>query len=162
MSTAAAAARCAATAAMRCRCVRSTTAATRYCDMGCAATTGSAAATGCYSMRTAAAACSSSAARITAATGRVAAATAIASTTAVTEAMAAPAVTVAPAGPWAHAQEDPVIEVPRPVITIGRTGVRRIVVIAVLTDGLNTQIDDYLSASRWRHGQARKQCCSAE
>jgi hypothetical protein len=45
--------------------------------------------------------------------------------------MATPAVAVAPACPGTHAQEDAAVEVTRPIKSIGRAGVRRIVVIAV-------------------------------
>ena len=77
----------------------------------------------------------------TAAIGHGAAAAAIAPAAAIDEAMAAPAVAIAPAGPWAHAQEDAVVEVARPVKSIGRAGVGRIVVIAVGTDRLNADAD---------------------
>jgi len=97
-----------------------------------------------------------------AAIGRVAAAATIASAAAITEAMAAPAVAIAPAGPWAHAQEDAVVEVPRPVKAIGRAGVRRIVVVAVRTDGLNADINYNLRSDRWHKGQAGEQCCRTE
>src|SRR5271157_3449227 len=106
--------------------------------------------------------CCSAAACIVAAIGHVPAAAAIISATAVTEPMAAPAVAIAPAGPWAHAQEDAVVEVPRPVEAIRRAGVGRVVVVAVGAGRLNANVDDDLRVSRWRKGQAREQCCSAE
>ncbi len=82
--------------------------------------------------------------------GRGAAAATIASAATVTEAMAAPAVAIAPAGPWAHAQEDAVVEVPRTVKANGRAGVRCIVVVAVRTDGLNADVNHNLRSDRWR------------
>jgi hypothetical protein len=106
--------------------------------------------------------CSTAAARKTAAIGHGAAAAAIAAATAVGEAMTAPAVAIAPASPWAHAQEDAVVEVPRPIEAHGRAGVGRIVVVAVPTDRLNANTDDDLRASRWRQGQAREQCGGSE
>ena len=90
-----------------------------------------------------------------AATGRFAAPSTIASAAAVAEAMATPAVTIAPAGPWAHAQEDAAVKVSRPVKSIGRAGIRRIVIIAVRTDGWNADVNDELSLNNWRQGQAR-------
>jgi hypothetical protein len=48
-----------------------------------------------------------------------------------------PAVAIAPVGPWAHAQEDAVIEVARPIITVGRAGIGCIAVVAIGTDRLN-------------------------
>jgi hypothetical protein len=101
-------------------------------------------------------------ARKTAAVGHGAAAPAIASAAAVTEAMAAPAVLIAPAGPWAHAQEDAVVKVPRPVKSIGRAVVRSIVVIAIGTDRLNAYIDNNLRLSRRRQGHAHNQSCTSE
>jgi hypothetical protein len=71
------------------------------------------------------------AACIIATTGRLAAAATITSSTTVAEAMATPAVAVAPAGPRPHAQEDAAVKIPRPVKSIGRAGIRCIVVIAV-------------------------------
>jgi hypothetical protein len=77
--------------------------------------------------------------------------------------MTAPAVAIAPAGPWAHAQEDAAIEVPRTVKSIGCAGVRRIVVIAVRTYGWGAaDVDDDLSLSHWRQGQTRQQCRCSE
>jgi hypothetical protein len=111
--------------------------------MGCAGTRSTgivAATTGCCNTRTAcirmvgAAAAGANypaAACIAAALGHGPAAAAIVSATAVTEPMAAPAVAITPAGPWAHAQEDAVVEISRPVKAIGCAGVRRIVIIAV-------------------------------
>src|ERR1039458_7514755 len=96
-------------------------------------------------LATATGACCSAAACKTAATSRRAAAATITSATTVAEAMAPPAVAVAPAGPRAHAQENAAIEVPRAVKTIGRAGVRRIVVVAVRTNGWNADVDDELS-----------------
>jgi hypothetical protein len=74
--------------------------------------------------------------------------TGIPASTAIAEAMATPAVVIAPASPWAHAQEDAVIEVPRPVIANGRAGVRRIAVVAVGTDGGHPYVDGNLRVNR--------------
>jgi hypothetical protein len=102
--------------------------------------------------------------------GLIAAAAAIAASMAMIEvAMFAPAVTIAPAGPWAHAQEDAVVEVILPVKAPGSASVRPSFVVAPLANGWfadfdawNADLDGNLRASRWRHGQARKQCCRAE
>jgi len=77
-------------------------------------------------------------------------------------AMFAPAVGVAPAGPWAHAQEDAVVEVIRSVKALGGAAVGCGFVIAPLTNGWNTNFDGNLRANHWRQGQARKQCCRTE
>src|ERR1035437_9450518 len=106
-------------------------------------------------LATAAGACCPAAAYITAATGHGAAAATIASSTAIAEAMTTPTVAIAPAGPGTHAQKDAAIKVSRPVKSIGRAGVRFIVVIAVRTDGWNADVYDDLSLSRWRQSQAR-------
>ncbi len=76
--------------------------------------------------------------------------------------MAAPAVAVAPAGPWAHAQEDAVIEIAGPVKAIRRACIGGIVVIAVGTDGWDTDVYDNLRVACWQQGQRRKHCCSAK
>ena len=94
------------------------------------------------------------AARKAAAIGHAAATAVIASAALFGEAMAAPAVAIAPAGPRAHAQEDAVIEVSRPVKSIGRAGVWSIVVISVRASGLHAQFNDDLSLSRRRQDQA--------
>jgi hypothetical protein len=95
--------------------------------------------------------------------GLIAAASVVAASMAMIEvAMLAPAVGISPAGPWAHAQEDAVVEVIRPVKTLGRAAVRRGFVIAPLADGWFADFDSNLRANRWRQGQARKQCCHAE
>lgn len=85
------------------------------------------------------------------------------------EAILAPAVGVTPAGPGAHAQEEAVVEVSRPVKTLGRAAVGWSFVIAPLTsgwfadfNGWNADLYANLRANRWRQGQARKQCCRAE
>ena len=52
-----------------------------------------------------------------------AAAVIVASMAMIDVAMAAPAVGITPAGPWAHAQEDAVVEVIRPVKALGRAAV---------------------------------------
>jgi hypothetical protein len=59
----------------------------------------------------------------------------------------APAVAIAPAGPWAHAQEDSIIEISRAVETVGRAGVWRIVVIAISAHRRNADADHDLSGA---------------
>src|ERR1035437_2381057 len=99
--------------------------------------------------------CPAAAACITAATGCRTAPASITSSATVAEAMTTPTVAIAPAGPRTHAQKDAAIKVSRPVKSIGRAGVRFIVVIAVRTDGWNADVYDDLSPSRWRQSQAR-------
>src|SRR5580700_3893409 len=74
--------------------------------------------------------------------GRSTATTVISSAPTIGEAMAAPAVTVAPAGPWAHAEEDAVVKVSRPVESDRRALVGSIVVVAVGADRLDADFDD--------------------
>jgi hypothetical protein len=77
----------------------------------------------------------------------------------IVEAMFAPAVTIAPAGPGTHAQEDAVVEVIRPVKALGRASVRPSFVVAPLANGWFADFNRNLRVSlwRWRHyGQARK------
>jgi hypothetical protein len=76
--------------------------------------------------------------------------------------MPTPAVAITPAGPWAHAQEDPVIEISWPVIAIGRAGIRRIVIVAILASRLNPDADNNLRLSRRRQGHPREQCCRTD
>ena len=96
----------------------------------------------------------------------ISAATVIVSSVAMIEvAMFAPSVGIAPAGPWAHAQEDAVVEVIRPVKALGRASVRPSFVVAELANGWFADFNDNLRVSLWRwchQGQARKQCCRAE
>ena len=94
--------------------------------------------------------------------GLKAAAAVVAASALTMEAMLAPAVAIAPAGPGAHAEEDAIVEVPRPVKSIGGAGVRRSFVIAPLTDGWNADFDSNLSFCGWRHSQTRKQCCCSD
>ena len=134
-----------AAAAMRCGCCVGSAAA-----MSCATTLGRCGVTasvGCCGVSAAATRCgccvaSAAATSVTAATTSFAATAAVsgdvASATRAAEAMAAPAVGVAPVGPWAYAEEDAVIEVARPIITIGRAGIGCIAVVAIGTDRLNT------------------------
>jgi hypothetical protein len=90
-------------------------------------------------------------------------ATVISSTAGSDKAMAAPTVVITPAGPWAHAQEDAVVEVARPVITDRSAGIRCIAVVAVRTDGWRTTYGDgNLRIRFWRQGQGRKQSCSTQ
>ena len=147
-------------------CACSTTASMRNRYRMCAATAGHLTTAAC-ARRTAATAghfTAAAAARSIATRCCRAAAAPIASTTAINEPMPAPAVAITPAGPWAHAQEDPVIEVSRPVEPIGRAGIRRIVVIAVLANRLNTNAyaNHNLRLRRRRQGHTREQCCSTE
>jgi hypothetical protein len=82
-----------------------------------------------------------------------------ASTTAA-EAMSAPAVAIAPVRPRANAQEDAVIEIARPIKTTGRAAVRRIVIVAIGTDGwIYADADGDLRAGRWHQGQGHEQSC---
>jgi len=96
--------------------------------------------------------------------GRVTAAAAIAAAAPVYEPMTAPPVAISPARPWAHAQEDAVVKVSRPVKAIRRAGVGRVVVIAVRTYRLNANADanDDLRLGRRRHSHARQQSRGAE
>ena len=96
--------------------------------------------------------------------GLIAAASAVSASMAmIEEAMFAPAVTIAPAGPGAHAQEDAVVEIIRPVIARRGTAIRWIFVIAPMTiDGRFADFNDNLRANLWHKGQARKQCRRAE
>jgi hypothetical protein len=82
--------------------------------------------------------------------GRKSSPAVIPSSTIPDEAMAAPAVAIAPAGPGSHSQEDPVVEVSRPVISHRRAAVGRFAIVAVRTDGLNAYPDNNLCPGRWR------------
>jgi hypothetical protein len=75
------------------------------------------------------------------------------------EAMFTPAVAVAPVRPGAHAQEDAVIEIARPIEAARRAAVRCIVVIAIGTDRLNAYADRNLCAGGWRQDQGDEQSC---
>jgi hypothetical protein len=84
--------------------------------------------------------------------------------------MTAPAVAVTPVGPWAHTQEDAVVEVPRPVKSIRRAGVWGIVVVAVgafrrrrrRRRRRTADADDDLRVRGWRQNHARQQCRGTE
>ena len=76
--------------------------------------------------------------------------------------MATPAVVIAPASPWAHAQEDSVVEIARPVETNRCAGVWGIVVVAVGTNGWNTYVNRNLRISLWHQCQGPEQRCSTE
>jgi hypothetical protein len=78
----------------------------------------------------------------------------VAATALTMEAMLAPAVGIAPAGPRAHAEEDAIVKVPRPVKTIGRASVGRSFVIAPLTDGWGADFDLNLSFRGWHNDQS--------
>ena len=158
--------------ATRCRSYRlpvpttavSTTAAMR-CATGMSTTTAAAIAAATIAAATTAIASAATIAAATAiASGAIAATTAIASAATTVKAMAAPAVSIAPVGPGAHAQEDSVVEISRSVKSHRRAGVGRIVIVAVRTDGLSTDIDDNLRPGRWRQAKAQtcEQCCSTE
>jgi hypothetical protein len=97
----------------------------------------------------------SSAVGIVAMIGFIAAPAVIAASAAITEAMFAPSVSVAPAGPGTHTEEDAVVEVSWPVKAIGRAAVGRSFVIAVGADRWNADFDCNLSFSRWRQDQSR-------
>ena len=93
----------------------------------------------------------------------------VAASAIVMETILAPAVGVAPAGPGTHAQEETVVEVPRPVKALGRAFVGWSFVVAPLADGWfadfngwNADLNGNLRANSWRQSQARKQCCRAE
>src|SRR5580693_3709075 len=75
------------------------------------------------------------------------------SAAAAVEAMFAPAVAVTPTGPRAHAQEDTVVEIARPIKADRRAGVRRIVVVTVGTHRLDTDANANLCVSRRHHCQ---------
>ncbi len=106
--------------------------------------------------------CRPAAASKVAVIGCVSAAAVIPSAATGYKAMSAPAVAIAPAGPRAHAKEDAVVEVPRAIKADRRTGVWRVVVVAVRADGLNADADDDLRLDCWRHGQAREQRCGSD
>jgi hypothetical protein len=90
--------------------------------------------------------------------GRETASAVISSTTTAAETMTSPAVAIAPASPWAHAQEDTVVEIARPVKTNWCAGIWCVVIVTVGTSRLNA--DDNLRVNLWRHSQDREQCCS--
>jgi hypothetical protein len=74
------------------------------------------------------------------------------------KAMPTPTVVITPTRPRAHAQEDAVVEITRPVITHRSAGVRRISVVAIRTDGWRTTYGDgNLRIRFWRQGQGGKQ-----
>jgi hypothetical protein len=61
------------------------------------------------------------------------------------EAMLAPAMTIAPAGPGTHTEEDPVEKESRPIKAYGCAGIGRSFVIAVGADRRNVNINHW----RW-------------
>src|SRR5580658_11109162 len=77
------------------------------------------AASGCHGVRTApiADACCGCVAHTPTIGGDAMKSTGISPTTAIVEAMASPAVVIAPARPWAHPQEDAIVEITRAIIT---------------------------------------------
>jgi hypothetical protein len=81
------------------------------------------------------------------------------SSTSADETMAAPTVAIAPVGPGAYAQKDAVIEVARPIETVGRAGIGWVFVIAVGTDRRRTADTDHDLRSAFRHtSQGRSHC----
>ena len=82
----------------------------------------------------------------------------ITSTSAIHKAMLAPSVTVAPASPRAHAQEDAVVEISRPIEAARCAGIRRIVVVAPGTYWLNSNVNTDLSLRRRCYGPQRPEC----
>jgi hypothetical protein len=82
----------------------------------------------------------------------------VASSAFTAEAVSAPAVAVSPAAPGSHAQEDAVVEVAGAVITHRRASVRRISVIPVGTNRLNSDVNHDLSVGRWHYSQTGQQC----
>lgn len=93
---------------------------------------------------------------------RRAATTAITAAACLNKAVTAPAVSIAPTGPGAHAEEDAVVEIAWTIEAHGRAGVGCIVVIAVRTDRLNTDADDDLGLNSLRHGHESQQDRSTE
>jgi hypothetical protein len=94
--------------------------------------------------------------------GRSTTSTVVPSSSSTAEAMTAPAMAVAPAGPWAHAQEDAVVEITWSVKAIRRACVWGIVVVAVSAAGWDTDVNNDLSVGCWHQGQRRKQRCSTK
>lgn len=97
-------------------------------------------------------------ASVTPAIGRGATSAGIPSSATAAETVVAPAVAIAPTGPWAHSQENAVIEVAWSVEAIRSACVRRIVVVAIGANRWSTDIDDNLRPGRWRDGQGCEQC----
>ncbi len=64
------------------------------------------------------------------------------------EAVSAPTVAIAPSTPWAHAQEDAVVKVSRPVKSHRCAGIRRVAVVAIRTNRLNANSDINLRLGR--------------
>ena len=81
--------------------------------------------------------------------GNVANSAVVSPSTVIHKAMTSPAVAIAPAGPWAHAHKDTVVEVSRPVISDGGTGIGRIPVVTVRTGGLNADVNGNLRLGCW-------------
>lgn len=78
----------------------------------------------------------------------VATTTVISSATGADKAVITPTVAITPVRPWPHAEEDAVIEIPWPVVTVRGAGIRRIVVITVGADG-RTYADANLRICYW-------------
>jgi len=94
--------------------------------------------------------------------GLPAAASVIAAAALTMEAMVAPTMAVTPAGPWAYAEKDAVVEIPRSVKAIGRASVRRSFIIAPLTDGWDADFDGNLRFRCRHNGQSSKHYCRSE
>ena len=94
--------------------------------------------------------------------GLIAGPSVVAATSLTMEAILAPAVGITPAGPWAYAQKDAIVEVPRPVKAPLGAGIGWSFDIAERANGWFADFNDNLRANLWRQGQARKQCCRAE
>jgi hypothetical protein len=90
--------------------------------------------------------------------GRKATSAGISSSAAINEAMTAPTMAVAPAGPWAHAEEDAVVEIAWSVEPDGCARIGSVIVVAVGANRLNTDVDDDLRVSDGHHGHGSEQC----
>jgi hypothetical protein len=81
----------------------------------------------------------------------------VSSSSTTAEAMLTPAVAIAPVRPWSYAEEDPVVEIARPIKTTGGTAVWCIAVVAVGTHGRSYADTNFNSCvSRWHQGQGRE------
>src|SRR5580658_718011 len=91
------------------------------------------------------------------------AASVVPASAAAAEAMLTPAVAVSPVCPRAHAQEDAVIEISRPIKAARRAAIRCIVVVAVGTDWryADAYADCDLRTGHWRQGQ-QQGCCTRQ
>jgi hypothetical protein len=83
----------------------------------------------------------------------------VASAAVTSKAMTAPAVTITPAGPGAHPQENAVVEIARTVVARRCALIGSISVVAVRANGLNPNVHRNLCLRCWRHRQPREQYC---